>query len=67
MGESLMRAKKIYAIIGLMLAAQFSMAGTVTLPVVGLGIGPLSAEIGGVAAIAAVSFIIGAQLIRRRK
>jgi hypothetical protein len=66
MGESLMRAKKFYAIPGLMLVAQHSMAGFVPLPV-DLSIPSLPVEIGGVAAIAAVSFIIGAQLIRRRK
>ena len=61
-----MRAKKIYAIPGLMLVAQHSMASPVAMSV-GLGMPFLPLEIGGVAAIAAVSFIIGAQLIRRRK
>ena len=61
-----MMAKNTLAILGLIFVAQLSMAGGVPLPPA-LGSGGLPLDMGGVAAIAAVSLIIGAQLIKRRE
>ena len=59
--------KKIATFIGLILVAQQSLAGLVSLGANPLSVGGLPLELGGMAAIAAVSLIIGTQLIKRRK
>ena len=54
-----MTIHKLYPLLGLPLVAQQSFAGEVTTP--------LPLEMGGIAAVAALSLIIATQLIKRRK
>jgi hypothetical protein len=63
----MMMAKNTLAILGLIFVAQLSMAGGPGPLPPSLGTGGLPLDMGGVAAIAAVSLIIGAQLIKRRE
>ena len=67
--SKVMMAKNTLAILGLIFVAQLSMAGgpVVPMPIEPLGFVGVPLDMGGVAAIAAVSLIIGAQLIKRRK
>ena len=59
-----MKTNNIFAGLGLMFIAQQSVADATT----PLGVpAPMPLEMGGVAAIAAVSLMIGTQLIKRRK
>ena len=56
------------ALPSLMLLAQVAVAGRPTpLPIVQVSVIDLPLDIGGTVAIAAVSLVIGAQLIKRKK
>ena len=61
-----MKIAETLSLSGLLLTASHSFAGTPA-PAVGLSIEALPLDTGGLAAIAAVSLIIGAQAIKRRK
>ena len=63
-----MKIRHFYALPGLMLLAQIAVAGRpIPLPVEPLSIIDLPLDMGGAVAIAAVSLVIGAQLIKRKK
>ena len=59
-----MEIQKILPAIGLLLVAGQSSAGTVPM---GSPPTPMALELGGIAAVAAISLIIATQLIKRRK
>ena len=56
-----MNFKNAYPLIGLVLIAEQSIAGTIPVGT------PVPMEMGGIAAAAAISLIIATQLIKRRK
>ena len=63
-----MKFKHFCALSSLMLLAQVAVAGRpIPLPIEPLSIIDLPLDMGGTVAIAAVSLVIGAQLIKRKK
>jgi hypothetical protein len=58
-----MTPKKLYTLLSLLLVSGPTFAGGA----VPMSVQPMSLELGGVAAVAAVSLIIATQLIQRRK